>query len=278
MSRKRLTQIFPFLLPFRRFQRKLFFYGKMRFDGNQYARTLSEEIFPFKIFSAESPLINKNSGYDVKYQYNKAFNLKLASARLNRLIIEPGEVFSFYQAIRGADKKEPYRDGLHLVNGKIVAGYAGGLCQLSSMLYWLFLHTPLSVTERHGHGKEDFPPTAENLPAGVDATVSEGWLDLKIKNQTNTRWQLIMDFDETHMYGEIRCDSPVAEEYEIYNTGICYYEKDGHSYQRAAVNRRIRNLSNGTCSDQVLYVNVCEIGYPVPESRFCSEKGTSSPI
>lgn len=248
----------------------------MRFDGNQYSHALEKEIFPFKTFSAESRMINENSGYDIQYQYNKVFNLKLASSQLNQLVIRPGETFSFYQAIRGADKKEPYKDGLNLENGKIIASYAGGLCQLSSMLYWLFLHTPLSVIERHGHGKEDFPPTTEDLPAGTDATVSEGWLDLKVKNQTDDNWQLLISFDEEYMYGEIRCDAPASEEYEIYNTGVSYYQKSGRTYQRATVNRRIRNLDTDTSSSQVLYVNVCEIGYPVPEAWFSAEKKTPS--
>ena len=239
----------------------------MYFDKNQYSRTTAEDLFPFAGFSTKSLLINQNSGYDIQYQYNKVFNLKLASSRLNHLVIEPGETFSFYQAIRGADREQPYKDGLHLENGKIVAGYAGGLCQLSSMLYWLFLHTPLTVTERHGHGKEDFPPTTESLPAGTDATVSEGWLDLKVKNQTAVRWQLVIDFDKEYMYGEIRCDKPASEEYEIYNTDVSYYKKNNRIYQTAVVHRRTRNLNTDSFSSRVLYKNVCEIGYPIPESR-----------
>ena len=38
MARKRITQIFPFLLPLRVKQRKLFFYLKMRFDRNRYSK------------------------------------------------------------------------------------------------------------------------------------------------------------------------------------------------------------------------------------------------
>ncbi|MDE7017151.1 MAG: glycopeptide resistance accessory protein VanW, partial [Lachnospiraceae bacterium] len=38
MARKRLTQVFPFLLPPRKWQRKKLFYYKMRKDGCRYAK------------------------------------------------------------------------------------------------------------------------------------------------------------------------------------------------------------------------------------------------
>ncbi len=40
MRRKRITQLFPFLLPVRRAQRKIIFYAKMYFDQNRYAKTI----------------------------------------------------------------------------------------------------------------------------------------------------------------------------------------------------------------------------------------------
>ena len=44
MKRKRLTEIFPALIPLRQKQRRLFWFTKMRFDGNRYAHQRSEEI------------------------------------------------------------------------------------------------------------------------------------------------------------------------------------------------------------------------------------------
>ena len=43
MARKRLTQLFPFLLPLRQWQRKKCCYLKMRLDKNHYADTISDE-------------------------------------------------------------------------------------------------------------------------------------------------------------------------------------------------------------------------------------------
>ena len=141
MARKRITQIFPFLLPVRRWQRKKFFYLKMKFDGNRYAERKEEVLFSKDIFSTVFPMLNTESGFDIRYQRNKIHNLKLAARTVNGIIIRPGETFSFWQLVRYADKDVPYKDGLALVDGKIRGTYGGGLCLLSDMLFWMFLHT-----------------------------------------------------------------------------------------------------------------------------------------
>lgn len=78
MARKRLTQLFPFLLPLRQWQRKKCCYLKMRLDKNHYADTISDELLPNKIFETSALMVNQSSGYDIQYQYNKVHNLKLA--------------------------------------------------------------------------------------------------------------------------------------------------------------------------------------------------------
>ena len=39
--------------------------------------------------------------------------------------------------------------------------------------------TPLTVTEQHTHGI-DLHRNTPGIPQGIDATVAEGWLDLKV--------------------------------------------------------------------------------------------------
>lgn len=274
MTRKRITQQFPFLLPLRQAQRNLFFYGKMRMDGNRYAHAIRDELLPYETFFTASPLLNQDSGFSMEYQYNKVFNLKLAAACLDGLLIMPGETFSFWQAVRRADQDTPYRDGLVLTDGEITASYGGGLCQLSSMLYWIFLHTPLTVTERHSHAIEQFPPTTCDLPAGIDATISEGWLDLKVRNDTLQIWQLSVNFDEENMYGAIRCNAPVSELFEIYNSSISYLrdpDVPGKVLQRATVCRRRLRAPGILQDDRLLYINECQIGYEIPERSEAKE-------
>ena len=52
MARKRLTQLFPFLLPLRIWQRNLFYQIGMKFDGNKYSKSFGAQLF--LIFSLSS--------------------------------------------------------------------------------------------------------------------------------------------------------------------------------------------------------------------------------
>ena len=74
MSRKRLTQVFPFLLPLRKWQRKKLFYLEMLLDGNRYTKKKSETLLPNTVFETSSLMLNENSGFDMKYQINKVHN------------------------------------------------------------------------------------------------------------------------------------------------------------------------------------------------------------
>lgn len=266
MTRKRLTQFFPGLIPIRQWQKKQCFYIKSYFDKNKYARTKIAFSFPNTVTETSSLMLNQNSGYDMKFQYNKIYNLKLAAKSINYLTIRPDEVFSFCLATKNADKKEPYREGLVFSDDGIKGAYGGGLCQLSTMLYWLFLHTPLTVVERHGHDVESFPTTTENLPVGTDATISEGWLDLKVKNETANTFQIEICFDEEYMYGKIRAKDPVDSLYRVYNGKIEYYRKGKRVYQEAEVCRLKINPYVNRSDEETLYTNCTEIAYELPDN------------
>lgn len=46
---------------------------------------------------------------------------------------------------------------MQLSRGEVVRGVGGGLCQLANLLYWMSLHTPLEIAERHQHSFDPFP-------------------------------------------------------------------------------------------------------------------------
>lgn len=273
MTRKRITEIFPFLLPLRQWQRKLFFYTKMYFDGNKYTKEKSKDLLPHKVYEVDSLMINKNSGFHIKYQLNKVHNLKLAASTIDGLVIKPNETFSFWQLVRYGDKYEPYKDGLDLVNGQIKGSYGGGLCQLSNMLFWMFLHTPLTIIERHSHTIQNIPPATDDLLVGVDATISEGWKDLKIKNETQYTFQIVITFDDEYMYGSILSDGEARFTYEIFNKDIRYFKDKGRIIQESSVYcNRTHNITQEK-REIFLYKNRCEIGYELPENIRIVEKG-----
>ena len=266
MARKRLTEMFPFLLPLRRWQKKQCCYLKMKFDKNVYADKISESLFPTVVFETSALMVNENSGFDIQFQYNKVHNLQLAAKTMDKLVIAPNETFSFFWLTRHADRYTRYKDGLNLVNGKIVGSYGGGLCQLSNMLFWLFLHTPMTIVERHGHAAESFPSTTEDLPCGTDATVSEGWLDLKVRNDTDNTFQIAIHFDDNYMYGEILSQRPVNTEYTVFNSSVSYIKRNEKIYQVSVVCREETDQETGEHTQRELYTNQCEIAYSLPDN------------
>ncbi len=267
MQRKRVTQIFPWLRPLRAKQRCLFFYTKMRFDGNRYAKQKEKECLPNLCFEAKSILINENTGFDRVYQENKVFNLKIVAKTMDGLIIKPGETFSFWRLARYAEKKEKYKEGLCSVDGKVVARRGGGLCQMSNLLFWMFLHTPLTVVERHAHAVREFPYQDEEIPEGTDATVSEGWLDLKVRNDTMRQYQIRFEFDADNIYLGIYCDEESMHQYDIYAKDISYFQQNQKVYQEAVICRKKKNLRRGIDEpEQRLYVNRTEIAYTLPKN------------
>ena len=104
MKRKRLTQIFPFLLPIRVWQRKLFYNIGMKFDKNTYSNKFGD-LLKYEICNTKTSMININSGQDIIYQKNKVDNLKIASKTMNHILIYPGETFSFCYLIKNAKKE-----------------------------------------------------------------------------------------------------------------------------------------------------------------------------
>lgn len=263
MTRKRVTQRFPFLLPVRKWQRKTCFYLKMRLDRNKYACKKDEKVWPCVVYGTKSRLINENSGYDITFQNNKVHNLKLAAKTINQIVIRPGETFSFWKLVRHADKQEAYKDGLVLTEGQISGAYGGGLCQLSNLLFEMFLHTPLLVLERHGHSVQRFRP-ADKAVMGADAAVSEGWMDLKVRNPMKKAFQITISFDDTFMYGQILSSYKLPWRSHVFNQDVTYYRKGDEVYQRAAVWRCVTDTGSWENKLELLYHNVCRIGYALP--------------
>ena len=266
MKRRRITQIFPWLIPLRTWQRKVFFYLGMRLDRNRYSTSVAEKLLPVEVFSSSCPMYNRDTGFDMIYQENKVHNLKLAAAAFDRMLIRPGETFSFSLATHHADRRESYRDGLTVINGCLTTAPGGGMCQLSNLLFWVFLHSPLTVVERHGHGSKDFPEPPSDAPMGVDATLAEGWKDLKVRNDTDSTFQIHIAFDPENISGYLYADRQDPLLYSVENGPVSYHRRQGGIWEEVDVIQTLTDRESGQVqSTRTLYRNVCRIGYPLPE-------------
>lgn len=66
MARKRVTQIFPFLIPIRTWQRNVCYQMKMHFDRNTYAKE-SGDFLPYTVVNEKTRMINEESGYAIAF-------------------------------------------------------------------------------------------------------------------------------------------------------------------------------------------------------------------
>jgi len=107
-------------------------------------------------------------------------NLKLATSKLDGVVVMPGEVFSYNKTLgkRTAEAGYEYANGF--AGGKVVPMLAGGICQISSTLYDAVLYANLNIVERHNHMFQ-----AQYVDPGKDATVVYGSLDFKFENTRN---------------------------------------------------------------------------------------------
>jgi vancomycin resistance protein VanW len=102
-----------------------------------------------------------------------------------------------------------------LNSGKIKSGVGGGLCQLSNLIFWITLHTPLTVTERWRHGYDVFPDSNRTQPFGSGATCSYPNIDLQIKNETQQEFQLSLGLVDKYLIGSWLSNEPINFRYQI---------------------------------------------------------------
>lgn len=57
---------------------------------------------------------------------------------------------------------------------------------MTNLIYWMTLHTPLTVAKRWRHGFDVFPDANRTQPFGSGATCSWPILDLQIVNHTTS--------------------------------------------------------------------------------------------
>jgi len=209
-KRSRLRIFFGTL--YYRYRRYLWWY----FGGVAFCKKRSDEKLPFVCFTHHTPLFRQLKNVDIFLQYNKITNLKLAVKRLDGLILYPGETFSYWKAIGRPTRRKGYAAGMVLFCGTYRQGIGGGLCQLSNLIYWMTLHTDLTVTERYRHSYDVFPDTDRTQPFGSGATCVYNYRDLMVKNETTHPFQLCLKVTETNLEGEWRSSTEPLYTYQVY--------------------------------------------------------------
>lgn len=104
-------------------------------------------------------------------------NLQIAAHRLDGLVLQPGEAFSFNRVVGPRTLTRGYRPAPSYLGGESPATVGGGICLLSSALYQAALKTGMKIEQRVPHLR-----TIHSVPPGLDATVWYGGADLRWVN------------------------------------------------------------------------------------------------
>ncbi len=185
--------------------------------GNtKFTKTKQDTEFSYTCFCHKSLLLRQLKDVDMYLQYNKIRNLKIAVNKLNHILIRPGETFSYWKLIGKPTGKKGYTEGMILFCGSVKSGIGGGLCQLSNLIYWMAVHTPLTIVERYRHSYDVFPDSDRTQPFGSGATCVYNYRDLMIKNETAMTFQLCLTITETHLTGSIKSSVSPSYTYEVY--------------------------------------------------------------
>lgn len=235
----------------------------------RFAREIAENRLPYRCFFHETPLLRQLAQVDMWMQHNKVKNLALAIQPMNGLLLKPGETFSYWKQVGKPTRRKGYVEGMLLHKGTVRSGVGGGLCQLSNLLYWMTLHTPLTVTERHRHSYDVFPDSGRTQPFGSGATCFYNYIDLQIRNDTQEVYQLSLQLTPTHLQGEWLSTSPNRYVYEIYEKNHWITSEYRVGYIRNnEIRRRILHGNGEMIGDEFVSENHARMMYEplLPES------------
>ncbi|ANE45602.1 vancomycin resistance protein [Paenibacillus swuensis] len=230
------------------------------FGGKSYVRApeklAARQPLPHTVYEHRTPTLRKLKDVDMWLQHNKVINLKLALQQLNGVNIQPGETFSYWKMIGRPSRAKGYVDGMVLFYGSFKPGVGGGLCQLSNMIYWMTLHTPLTVTERHRHSYDVFPDAGRTQPFGSGATCAYNYLDLQIRNDTGMPYRLNLSIVNDELRGQWSTAEPPLHTYEIYEKDHSIKLEHWGGYTRHnTLYRKMFNLAGEQVDDQYITEN-----------------------
>ena len=213
----------------------------------QFAKEHSKTLLPAVVASHRSNMIKKGPGISPQLQYNKAANIDLACRKMDGLIVKPGETFSFWHQVGKTSKRNGFSDGRVLVNGKLVAGVGGGLCNLANTLHLLFMHSPMTITELHHHSDALAPdPDGKREPYSAGTSVNYNFLDLRFRNDTDRPVQLSTRCEEEDLVAELRTTEPFDTEYRIVEEDHHFHkEENGIFYRKSKIYRETIDKMTG---------------------------------
>lgn len=231
-------------------------YALWRSPGYRWAKERRQDSLPYLQASHKTPLLRHLRGEDMELQRNKVVNLRLAVEKLDGVLLRPGETLSYWRLIGKPSARRGYLPGMVLFLGRIGSDVGGGLCQLSNLIFWMTLHTDLTVVERYRHSHDVFPDAHRSQPFGTGATCAYPHRDLMLRNDTQETYQLRLRVGEKNLEGEWLATAPPLHRFEIQERDARMDQAAWGGYVRHnAIWRRVFDRDGRFLEDQPLFTN-----------------------
>ncbi len=267
--KRRLSELHPIFYRTRIRQKRLFRSLSDLTNAGRFASAISTENLPFSCKKHQSLLRRKLGNADPQLQENKVENLKIACPTIDGILIKPGQTFSFWRQIGEATAEKGYHEGMQLSQGEVVRGVGGGLCQLANLLYWMALHTPLEVVERHHHSFDPFPDENRVLPFGSGAGVFFNYIDLRFFNPTDLTFQIRLWLTSDHLKGAIYADREPPFSYHVFEKNHRFLSNGEKNFRENEIWREVIDRRSGNrVAEEMLVANHAEVKY---ELSFAAE-------
>ena len=234
--------------------------------------------FPYVLARHASPIDRAHGSIPDELQRGKEVNVRLAAARLDGMVVQPGQVFSHHHAIGRPSRARGFRRGLELRDGRPSAGIGGGLCQVSNAMYWVAAQAGMRIVERHRHGLDLFPDDRRTVPFGCGATIVYRTTDLRWRNPLSVAVAIRASADDGRFALELRTEADPMIRVEVWEVDHRFVPDAGGWIRENRLRRRITALDGSVLVDEELARNRGRVMYePTPEQLACGGVSPKQP-
>lgn len=166
-------------------------------------------------------ICDKSTGKPTQSRVGVQFDVETVQKQLD--VAQPGEEFWYNATVGQRTEARGFQPAAAYSGGKTVTSIGGGICQVSSTLYYSALMADLQIVLRYAHM---FDPGYMPV-TGCDATVSWGGPDFAFRNSTNYPIKITTSYnDETNQLTITLLGTKTDDHYvEMTNQFLSYSER-----------------------------------------------------
>jgi vancomycin resistance protein VanW len=192
-------------------------------DFKNYSRsdfaTVNQTKNDFDFEIATTQEIKKTAFFE-----NKVHNIALGASRIEPIVILPNQIFSFWKIVKPPTQKNGFKMGRNIVKGQVSEEIGGGLCQLSSIIYFNAIQSGLEIIERYNHSVDIYKEEERFTPLGADATVVYVYKDLRIRNNYSFPVQFSFSMTENTITCNLKSEQEITA--KILDFTRTYFENE----------------------------------------------------